>query len=232
MKTCTECFLEKELSLFNKQKLGKFGVESKCKQCRSNRQKRNRANDPEKFSEMDKRNRLKNLDKIKEKDRKCRKKAREDRPEIIKAQKRKSYEKTKPSILKRNREYVKKRSSIDPSFKLSLVLRSRLTMAIKGGAKKGSAVKDLGCTIDYFKTYIESLFYPHPITGEKMIWEKWGKGVGKWQIDHKEPMCLFDFNDRAQLLIACHYTNLQPLWSEDHVIKSIADGKRSRHANT
>lgn len=39
-------------------------------------------------------------------------------------------------------------------------------------------------------------------------------------IDHIKPLASFDLTDRSQFLEACHYTNLQPLWSEDNIEKS------------
>jgi hypothetical protein len=56
-----------------------------------------------------------------------------------------------------------------------------------------------------------------------MSWDNWGRGPGKWQIDHKEALCLFDLMRREELLKAVHYTNLQPLWHEDHAIKTELD---------
>jgi hypothetical protein len=104
------------------------------------------------------------------------------------------------------------RMKTDIQFKLSRVLRRRLYKALHGNYKNGSAVKDLGCTIDELKTHLESKFQ------SGMTWDNWSlKG---WHIDHIKPLASFDLTDREQLLIACHYTNLQPLWAKDNLIKS------------
>ena len=76
-----------------------------------------------------------------------------------------------------------------------------------------SICKDLGCSIEEFKAYIESLFQPG------MTWGNWGKGNNKWHIDHIRPISSFDLSDRDQLKKACHYSNLQPLWEVDNLIK-------------
>ena len=62
-------------------------------------------------------------------------------------------------------------------------------MAIKGGVRGGSAVRDLGCTILEFKTYIEAQFQPD------MTWENWT--MDGWHLDHKVPLAVFDLTDRA-----------------------------------
>ena len=110
------------------------------------------------------------------------------------------------------KKYVARRRSTDIQFKLSM-LRNRFNQAIKGNCKSGSAVSDLGCTMLEFIVYFESLFT------EGMSWENNGIGKNKWQIDHIIPLALFDLTDRKQLLRACHYTNLQPLWSVDNTSK-------------
>lgn len=107
-------------------------------------------------------------------------------------------------------EYAKQRIKVDISFKLSKYLRSRLYNALKNNQKKGSAVKDLGCSIKEFKIYLENHFQV------EMSWDNYGE----WHIDHIMPLASFDLTDREQLLKACHYTNLQPLWAEDNLKKS------------
>jgi hypothetical protein len=89
-------------------------------------------------------------------------------------------------------------------------LRKRLNFAIKNNQKSGSAVKDLGCTVQELKIYLESKFT------EGMSWDNYGK----WHIDHIIPLNSFDLSDLEQLKKACHYTNLQPLWAEANLAKS------------
>jgi hypothetical protein len=112
-------------------------------------------------------------------------------------------------------EKRKLRRVTDTNFKLAASLRNRLNLAIKGNYKSGSAVGDLGCSIEEFKAYMESKFKPG------MTWDNWSK-TG-WNIDHIEPLFKFDLTDADQLKKACHYTNLQPLWVEDHKIKTAKD---------
>ena len=91
-------------------------------------------------------------------------------------------------------------------------LSGRLYNALKNNHKTGSAVKDLGCTIEQFKVYLESKFT------KGMNWDNYG--LHSWHIDHVKPLSSFDLTDKEQFKKACHYTNLQPLWAKDNLIKS------------
>ena len=75
----------------------------------------------------------------------------------------------------------------------------------------GSAVRDLGCSVEELKRHLEKQFQP------KMNWENYG--LYGWHIDHIKPLVNFDLTNREQFLEACHYTNLQPLWAEDNLSK-------------
>lgn len=97
------------------------------------------------------------------------------------------------------------------NYRMSQILRSRLFAAIKGRFSGGSAVCDLGCSVEELKTHLEFQFQPG------MTWENWAHDG--WHIDHKIPLAKFDLTDREQLLRAVHYTNLQPLWAKDNLSK-------------
>ena len=118
------------------------------------------------------------------------------------------------------RKRQKSRYKNDINFKMRMLLSGRLYNAIKNKNKTGSAVRDLGCSIDGAKKCIEKQFYPHPKTNMMMTWENWGKGASKWQVDHRKEFRDYDLTDRKQLLEVVHYTNLQPLWHVDHVKKT------------
>lgn len=109
------------------------------------------------------------------------------------------------------REYEQTRYTTDIHFRLTCVLRSRLYKVVKNGQKTGSAVQDLGCTIEEFRVYVEKQFV------EGMSWDNWGPDI--WHLDHIKPLASFNLMDRKQFLQACHYTNIQPLWAEDNLSK-------------
>ena len=112
-------------------------------------------------------------------------------------------------------EYDAQRRANDMQFRISHNLRTRLGEAIKNGQKIGSAVDDLGCTIEYFMEYMAAIFYANPETGAMMSWDNYGE----WHIDHIKPLALFDLTNREQFLAACNYTNLQPLWAKENLSK-------------
>ena len=106
-------------------------------------------------------------------------------------------------------EYQNRKKKYDLQFRIACNLRSRLWQAIKNVQKKGSAIRDLGCSISELKVSFEKQFKPG------MTWENYGE----WHIDHVKPLSVFDLSDRKELLKAVHYTNLQPLWARENISK-------------
>lgn len=222
MKKCTKCEQTKPYDCFSKNTRSKDGFCTWCKICSKkyrlkwyeknkesflkkkreyNKQnkdkvayqnKKYREEHTDQLKEYSKQYRLSNIDKIKTRDKK--------------------YQSKIENKLKRNiRE--KQRRDDDILYRLTISLRNRLYRAIKNNSKSGSAVNDLGCTINKFKMYIENKFQPG------MMWENWGVGKNCWHIDHITPLSKFDLNNRQELLKACHYTNLQPLWANENIVK-------------
>ena len=105
--------------------------------------------------------------------------------------------------------YKKQKYNNDPIFRLRHVLRNRLHCAVKRESKAGSAIRDLGCSIEFLKAHLESKFLPG------MSWDNYGK----WHIDHIVPLNSFDLTDEKHVKIVCNYNNLQPLWAEDNIKK-------------
>lgn len=112
----------------------------------------------------------------------------------------------------RRRESERTRRQENVNTRLAHNLRDRVNKSIRRNQKSGSAVRDLGCSIGELKLYLENYFPLYP----GMSWENYGE----WHIDHVMPLSGFDLEDRTQFLEACHYTNLQPLWSEENQKKS------------
>lgn len=106
------------------------------------------------------------------------------------------------------------REKTDIHFRLMRRLRGRIVMSLaRGICKSGPTVELIGCTIPAFKVHIESLWTAG------MSWENYGKGDGKWQIDHVKPCKSFDLSDPVQQRQCFHFTNTQPLWEKDNLSK-------------
>lgn len=95
-------------------------------------------------------------------------------------------------------------------------IKSRLKKSM--GVKSDSIVKYLGCSIDDFKRHLESLFKPG------MTWDNYGE---KWHIDHIIPLST-DYSDTG----LHHYKNTQPLWKEEHFVKTAKENGRKMSKTT
>ncbi len=51
-----------------------------------------------------------------------------------------------------------------------------------------------------------------------MTWDN--HGMKGWHVDHVIPLAAFDLRDEGQRRKAFHYTNLQPLWAHDNLMKN------------
>lgn len=139
---------------------------------------------------------------------------RETHKEELVEKKHEYYIVNREAIAERVHTYYNIKYNSDTNFKLKSRLRHRIRQALKHNFKSGSAVSDLGCTVDFLKQYLESKFLPC------MSWDNHGT---YWELDHIMPLKDFDLTDRDQFLKACHYTNLQPLSIKDHRKKTVKD---------
>lgn len=134
----------------------------------------------------------------------------------------------RPEVKERSNSWLKKELKENTQFKLTVSGRIRRWAMLKkqGANKKIKFQESLGCTIEFFKHYIESKFK----TG--MTWDNWGIGKGKWNLDEIKPCAAFDLSDPEQYKACFHYTNCQPLWSEENLSKgSLYKGVRHSHKN-
>lgn len=137
------------------------------------------------------------IKKIKEYNREYRKKYKERFPDKIKAQK---------------KQYKNKRIERDISFKLLQRMRSRILFVLHGKRKSSNSVQLIGCSSEFLKRHLESKFK------EGMTWDNYG--VKGWHIDHILPCASFDFRNSEDQIKCFHYSNLQPLWWMENILKS------------
>ncbi len=95
--------------------------------------------------------------------------------------------------------------------KLKIYLRNRTCYIFKHKniSKAKKTMDFLGLDIEMVKKYIESKF------SKGMNWENYG--VKGWHIDHIIPLATA--KNEEDLIKLCHYTNLQPLWETENLIK-------------
>lgn len=112
--------------------------------------------------------------------------------------------------IKYQRKYKTNRKQIDPIFKLKGDIRTLIgnSFGKKGFRKNSKTEKILGCTIPEFMVYLESKFQPGMTLDNH----------GKWHIDHK--IGLVSAKTEEEVFKLCHFSNLQPLWAVENLIKS------------
>lgn len=207
MKICTKCKENKDLSEFYKNE-NRYRPE--CKKCSilsaSDRQVVKLSNNKEAIYKKAKikRDNLSEQQKIKNKEN-----------NKIKYDNRSDEDKIKENLRRKNR--CKIRYETDLNFKLKCILRSRLNTALKKNTKTGSAVDDLGCSIDKFKVYLESKFETWMTWGNHGIYDK---SRNTWQLDHIDALANFDLKNKEEFMRAAHYTNYQPLLAKENLEKS------------
>jgi len=223
MKRCSGCGETKNAAEFYRDVSKKDGLSSGCKECVKARSKAyylaNKDECGERHKEWAKTNkdkvkpykaryRAKNREKLREDERR----RRIDNPEY--------FINWRKENKARVNEYKKNRRLTDINYKLRCYMRSRVSSVVSGSLRGGSAIKDLGCSVEELKAHLESQFKPG------MSWENYGA----WHIDHIKPLARFDLTDRGQFLKACNYTNLQPLWAAENISKGAKISKEFNNA--
>jgi len=132
--------------------------------------------------------------------------------------KEKLYQKNKLYCIKNKqkiREKYKNRLKTDIEFRLLEVCRRRLNSALKRkkSIRSNRTINLIGCSLNVLKSHIESKFQPN------MNWLNHGYGIDKWHIDHIIPCSSFDLTKEEEQQKCFHYTNLQPLWQIDNLLK-------------
>lgn len=123
---------------------------------------------------------------------------------------------------KKVREKKNKTQQLNINFKIRQNIHGRIIASLKkyDKKKKDCTIEYLGCTINEFKDYIESLFT------EGMSWDKYGiyiddfgiKKIG-FHIDHIIPCCAFDLTNSIEMLLCFNWRNCRPLWGIENIKK-------------
>ena len=188
------------------------GFHSHCKQCRQNSSKEFYLNNKLMLNQKTKSYYMKHKEKL-----------------LDYAKKYRSQNTEKLRIYEKNRYKSKseKRKTLgqkDGSTKVIHNIRVCINRCVKNVQKTSNSIKYLGCSLEEFKTYLESKFH------DGMSWSNYGRPNNKnsdgWHIDHIKPLASFGFENvkdqyelENKLHLAWHYTNLQPLWGLDNIRK-------------
>lgn len=234
VKRCTKCSVIKSKSMFCKNINIKEGIKGECKDCekkyrelnkeklsvskkeytKNNKYKRKEweAYNKQKISDYRKMYRKENLEALVKYD-----KERNIRDVEKKAIYNKQYKiANKEKLRKQSYERNKQRMATDVIYKLSHNTRELIRKSFKRGGnqyRKGAKTENiLGCTIIEFIEHLESLFT------EGMNLDNNGNCEECWHIDHKIPIS--SAKTEEEIIKLNHYTNLQPLWSRDNLMKS------------
>lgn len=184
MKTCINCGVKKPAAKFHKDCSRLDGLSPRCKQCKNSYDRCLYQSKRDKILQRKIEYYQENRQKIKQ------------------------YKQKRKRI---RRMQENQRRKTDLNFKIRKNLRTRVWHAIKT-KKPGSAILELGCTVEQLKFHLQDQFQPG------MSWDNYG--LHGWHIDHIKPLANFDLTNSQQFSEACRYTNLQPLWAEDNLRKN------------
>jgi hypothetical protein len=227
MKTCSKCKEEKPFSEFSKNKNSKDGLQSYCKICVKKIDKEYKEKNKNILKEKSKEYYQNNINSIKEYYQKNKEKfdqyqkqyyQENKKEQIQKSIKRNKENKQKYSlsliswkeknkeILREKRKIYMKQYRLNPNYKLRENIGHYIYRSLKeiGSLKNDTYKKYLGCSIEEYKQYLESLFTP------EMNWENYGRNK-YWEIDHIIPLSSFDLTLEEEQKKAFHYSNTQPM---------------------
>jgi hypothetical protein len=137
--------------------------------------------------------------------------------EEINTKRRRSYLENKKKIIARCVEYQKNKYKTNPTFRTYEKYRRRINDALNvlGVNKSVHTREGLGCTAFEFKEYIQSLFEPG------MNFEN--NKSRKWHLHHIKPCHTFDLKDPEQQKKCFHYSNIMPMWENEHIALHAKD---------
>jgi hypothetical protein len=123
------------------------------------------------------------------------------------------YQRNKDKILagqkvwkKRNKDKIHRWQKDNRKHQLGTKLREKVRKAvIHRRAYVTTIHKLIGCDVPTARSHLEGQFE------DWMSWDNYGRGTGKWCIDHIQPIGDVDLEDSEAVKRVFHYTNMQPL---------------------
>lgn len=226
-KICTKCGVKKSTELFSKWSRSKDGRFYQCKLCCSEYNKIYKKTHKKELREYGSKYYEEYYRSHKNEIDEGHKKDYEKNKTKWKSTRKNYYEKNKPHILEIQRERLKnpevrerrrivgnkrdrERCKTDPNYRIKKTLRTRIWSALKGASKSKKTEALLGCSIQEVRIHLEKQFR------NGMSWNNYGK----WHIDHIKPCDFFDLTKPEEQSRCFHYTNLQPLWADENMLKN------------
>ena len=198
-KICKKCLKDKSLSDFSKNKNTKDGLQVNCKICVKEYKEQYYLDNKEKILEKSKEYYVENQKHI------------IDRVKIWGDKNKDKVEQYKKKYVENNRDFINskmvQRKKDDPILKLKMLYRSKTNKIL--GSNRESTFDLIGCSPSELKSHLEKQFK------DDMSWGN--HGLFGWHIDHIIPLSSAKTEDELKRL--CHYSNLQPLWAVENIIK-------------
>lgn len=246
LKRCYHCKIEKTTDNFYGDKYAKDGIKSCCKECTKERAKKWRIENPDKamsgikkwrsenityLSEYTKHFHKGKLDSFQYKgqrkgrsrlDARASLQAWKSEYDITNRDKNSAYHRERakmPGFREKVNERERKRRGNNPSHRVGVSFRSRVSRALKDKnvKKYTETMALLGCSIQQFRAWLECNF----TVG--MSWDNYGFGMKKWNIDHWRPCSNFNLEEIDQLKACFHWSNQFPEWQIDNLRKGGKD---------
>lgn len=227
MKKCTKCSQEKEYLNFYKKTSSKDGYNNICIPCRVEYNTIKKEHNQQYYLENKEKYQLNNKKHYQANKQKVKQKS----TEWLKNHPKRKYEIQKKWSQQNSvyfKEWRKNKWNNDINYKIRILLGNRLNEVLKKNQtyKNSNIIELLDCSLDYFKQYISSQFFP------EISWDNHGV---IWEIDHIKPCASFDLVDIEQQKECFHYTNLQPLFKTTEIAKSFGYidqiGNRNKNKN-
>lgn len=104
----------------------------------------------------------------------------------------------------------------NPFFRMVHRIRSQINRALNRKRKAAPTFVLVGCSLPRLVAHLELKFRPGMT---------WGNRGVSWQIDHIRPIASFDLSDPKQQKECFHFSNLQPLFNRENLIKGSSYDK-------
>jgi len=197
-KVCKTCGVNKPIEEFSVRKEYKDGRRNECIICYREKRKKYNGRYKDRVSDWYFNNKELTVQRTKE--------WKENNYERNRLLNRKSEKKRRSDITKKNKERYHSNSLFRLRMAIPPLIRNSLNK--KGFSKKSLTSEILGIDYEGFYKHIENQFT------NGMTWDN----RGSWELDHKIPVSLGKTEE--EIIKLNHYTNFQPLWKKDNIVKS------------